>query len=451
MNCSTLWLSINRHYDQGWYYEMGRAIYITGWETRYEVSSDGRAFTADGKKKKRGSPLNFVRWRVFGLMKGEGYCELIDEANEWKNIGANACRAFGLFAKMTEIAAAKKMSLRGWILCGRNEAMNATILAKKLMFDPYEVAVDLYILEKVGWIEVLECPFCSNSVDLALTPDIVSAYVSGPKLLASDAKISDSRGPLNNRTERNGTELNITEQDNVAPAHADIHQLAAQQQISSSTDNDRGTVDTAGSVDAALDDTGYGNTAIRGTGNSRLDTDDTGDTDGTGGGGINRGAKGPVDRSIAADNFYANETPDSFFDRMFCGICVQDIRPDYDNPVIIMDNLPSSPEMMKQYIVADALTWFRWTLPSAFNPPETAAQRILELAKADNTSTANILRDAYDVGGGELVIDLVKLLQEKVRDKKKPRSKIKNVMAVWRAAANKILAGHQTTGPSEPP
>jgi hypothetical protein len=159
---------------------------ITDWDERYEVNKDGNQFAVGGGQEYRKRPLDYVRFKCSGLAQGEGYRDLAALAGPQR-----LCRAFGLFAKMLEVAASAAGGRRGWLLTGRDEVMDAGLLARKLCFDDGQVAEDMELLYKVGWIEQAQCEHAVEMV-VKSSPTVVLGVAK-----MENVEVESSQIPVN--------------------------------------------------------------------------------------------------------------------------------------------------------------------------------------------------------------------------------------------------------------
>jgi len=151
-----------------------RAWRIVGWRERYEVTENGGPYKGDapknggkGEPALRKSPLAYVRNRVHGLRKGDGWDKLQAMAGPR---GYLIC--VGLFDILSQIAADQEAPYRGWVLTGDLEAIDEALLAQRMRLEEGQVRFGMAVLIRIGWIEMAECSFARKPLlALALDPD----------------------------------------------------------------------------------------------------------------------------------------------------------------------------------------------------------------------------------------------------------------------------------------
>jgi len=137
-----------------------KAYRIADWKSRYEVTSKGKPAAVDTPDSElRKSPLPYLRFRVYGHKHGPAYRKLVRLA--WAEGVMMEMAAFGLFAKLLELAADQEAPFRGWILDEKQRSMTAEKVAETLdIHDAKYVQKLLNILcdPDVGWVELAEFP-----------------------------------------------------------------------------------------------------------------------------------------------------------------------------------------------------------------------------------------------------------------------------------------------------
>lgn len=139
-------------------------VTVTDWATLYEVNRDGRAWAPGQELRAR---LDFVRWYAYGP-KGDGlvYNEIADYVDEAHGEGAFIV-AYGLFAKLLEIAAKQKRDCRGRILGRGNRPLSLVRLARITRFTKEQVTQGLTILldPEVAWLTLEPWPGATGACD----------------------------------------------------------------------------------------------------------------------------------------------------------------------------------------------------------------------------------------------------------------------------------------------
>lgn len=133
---------------------VAEAWYVTDWDQLYEVDERGHAWQPDCGRPRRSSALRYVRWHVYGPAgDNQAYQEVAMAIRDKFPAGSWAI-AWGLYAKLVEIAAARPAELRGFIL-GRNRAgISPARLEAVTGFTAEQIALGLEVLAgpECGWI-----------------------------------------------------------------------------------------------------------------------------------------------------------------------------------------------------------------------------------------------------------------------------------------------------------
>lgn len=145
---------------------MTTAYYIVDWDQHFEVNAHGRHWTPGDKK--RAGPLDYVRWPVYGPKHdNQAYADAAEVCAEvfgperWPI-------AWGLFAKLVEVAARQASPpQRGWLLGKNGSRISARRLSRLTCFPEDQITQGLAILAHpdIGWIEEREIPAFAESRD----------------------------------------------------------------------------------------------------------------------------------------------------------------------------------------------------------------------------------------------------------------------------------------------
>lgn len=145
---------------------MVQAFWICNFPELFEVTDHGGLW--DEKKTKAGSakgfknsPLSYVRFPVDVSLSVKGVLSIAEKRMELKEAaGIEAMPIVEyIYWRMVGVAAFKMREYRGWVLTGRLETMDVSLIAKRLDLDLAQVVYSLPVLEKFRWIALKECEF----------------------------------------------------------------------------------------------------------------------------------------------------------------------------------------------------------------------------------------------------------------------------------------------------
>jgi len=426
------------------------AYRIAEWDQRYEVNADGGGWKRG--QRHRVSPLEYVRWRAWGLVQGEGYRELLAATGPMR-----ACRCFGLFAKLVEVAASRAGGERGWLLSGRAVTLGPEELAGKLGFDADQVREDLHtLIYKVRWLEIAACSFAQAGTEAVADIVKVDKLGKGCEVSPSDPGAFKNR----NRNVKSEEENFVSAKGNVRPGDTEeqiLQELSTRAGGSRLVEANRAgeasrgrehgrEVAKMGAQKAETDPPGgEGGRAEETKGslgvgpewreaNSERRGEQRSGPDGPNakserraargeqrtGADAERGAKGPISR-----------VPQGQGDLWQWDI--GGIDADHDDPRLIMRGVHETERIAREQVIDRALQWFEVLLPQlAENPAASDASQ--ERARKDVRCIENRLLAAWETGGGEYVAKLLGEMQEICGNLKKRRNRGRaenNPMKIW--------------------
>ncbi len=138
-----------------------------------------------------------------------------------------------------------------------------------------------------------------------------------------------------------------------------------------------------------------------------------------------------------------------FYDKMRSRFDLGEVDPESASPRLILEDVSQKPLHAKMQIIDRAYLWCEKLVPS-IRPSVTSHPEICQQALSDRTSLKNRLEEAWEIGGQELVVDLVALMQKKKKDFDASRGRIKNLIAFWQAGAKKLIESWEADERDEP-
>jgi len=134
---------------------MAEAYYIVDWELHYEVNDHGSPWEANGKNRKRKTPLPWSRRYTYGPRgDNQAYEDVADITIDRYGEAAWPV-AWGLFNKLVEIAARQKPTSRGYVL-GRGQkpiAMRALMRITRFTEEQIQLGLEALCDPEVRWVE----------------------------------------------------------------------------------------------------------------------------------------------------------------------------------------------------------------------------------------------------------------------------------------------------------
>lgn len=152
-----------------------KALYITDWDQFYETNSDNGRWKLGQTKRLRA--LEYVRWYVLGP-DGNNISYLEVAAAVKDKYGDEAwILAWGLFAKLAELAGRHKRELRGFILGKGGSPISPRMLQVITGFTPEQITQGTTMLcdECCGWLQWRELPLPEASPSSATSPPLQEA------------------------------------------------------------------------------------------------------------------------------------------------------------------------------------------------------------------------------------------------------------------------------------
>lgn len=444
------------------------AYRITDWDDRYEVNKDGKPWREDQERRKTG--LEYVRCPVKALTWGEGWRELLEAA------GAEADRVFGLFIKLLEVAAIRAAGERGWILTGNGETMGPVGLAKKLGFDPQRVLFSLGILiEKVGWIELAECPFAlegneSVKLDGARMAETAALAEKSQRWRPAPALAIASERNRNVTTTETKSELNpawpaaagggeaagATKGAGAAPGPfapqaeqtSGLPPRVPEEYETKTVNERRGNEDRAGEVS---------NSSAKPVTMRTRDEARANENESRAGDAGRQGAKGPINQKSTLGEPLARNTRGGSMEGGLLPWDVTLVDVFGEDPMkCLLLGLSDNPRYAREQVIDRAMGWFKRMLPQ-LEPPLGSSDLVQKAARNDAACIENRLVEAWDTtGNGELICILIAEMQQILRNLKKRGDRGRgqnNVMAIWVKCSCKQRhrLGLKPLGTAQPP
>lgn len=479
------------------------ALRIVGWEDYYEVTDKGNKWQAAVKKaretekeapKKRAGVLDYVRFRVYGLQHSEDYRRLLQEsaasveriygggnytAEQLMEKGQdNACRAFGLWGKLLEIAGGKKSRHRGWILSGKAEVMGPVMLAWKLGFSERGVAEDLDVLIVVGWIEAANCPVAAAGEALIR---FGAENEVNPDFSGDSRKILEFQEPYINETKPNTAQAKTTESEiarrrlalqkyeeeersgggprapEVVGEGGRLDEGGGEKRGKEGLDGDSGGKDSEsdGSPGPVPAESGAGGSGARGSDKSGGSGTPAGPAGAGEVGGIGdsenrdsgnrtgdragRGGTAPLKIRKAINGLVILEDGQS----VSWEIYLRSVDLEREDPRLVLNNLTVQGERARrEEVIMRALGWAKGLAPGLLDEDEALEGDGAEKARINLAGMDHALGDLWEARQEEGIIFALQALQEVVADaahKKGTRRAIRNVMAVVMKKINVFL------------
>jgi len=410
---------------------MVQAYRICNWQELYEVTDKGNPWAAGkmegGEERKlRGRPLPYARHPI----EGRGLTITEDRQRLEEAIGMEGmliCE--GLYWRLVEIAGDKDAEYRGWIVTGNLEAMDATLLARRLRLDMKQVTVALKALKQVGWIEFVKCSFaieCGQPVrfeegDVKLG-DLESS-ITLPKLPGIAGNPSE---PNPNPKEN----INITESEGPPAGEGKPAEIVAGR--------------SGGLIRAAAEESGSESEGSEsGTGGRRISGPESGSESGGSG---NRACSSPDQRLKEPSNLAKPRPvtlgidPGEANGILSWPLLIGGLDVKRDDPGCLLADLNPNPRYALEQLIERMMIWFRLLCPS-LEPPDMASEDVRRQAAVNNREIESWCAKVWDKFGAEGTVELIRFLQDIRKDCDRRRSRILNPIAVWVAKVKKKLEG----------